>query len=236
MATVAALFVACGSGEDLADAARGSPEAPERGARTATPTADDAVQPAADFWGSDDSGRLTAEVDDVGYEVRASITAGEFCRQAELTITRWDLPEALGDHVQLGNIELRYRLPPGAEPVTIWMGVNLELGRITFGDLFRLDRSLAELFPNADPRAPFPTMIPSHSFDLETDNRTRTISVLITLPDQDSYDRTERWRWSSLSPPPFGVGPPVVLATFSASGTRVRLDGRHCTPIVLPLQ
>ena len=127
----------------------------------------------------------------MGYEVRASITAGEFCRQAELTITRWDLPEALGDHVQLGNIELRYRLPPGAEPVTIWMGVNLELGRITFGDLFRLDRSLAELFPNADPRAPFPTMIPSHSFDLETDNRTRTISVLIT-PSRPRQLRPDR--------------------------------------------
>ena len=175
MATVAALFVACGSGEDLAGAARGAPNAPERGTRTATPTTDDAVQPAAaDFWGSDDQGRFWSEVDDAGYEVRASITAGEFCRQAELTITRWDLPRALGDRVQLGNIELCYRLPPGAEPLTIWMGVNLKLGRITFADLFRLDRSLAELFPNADPRAPFPTMIPSHSFDLETDNRTRT--------------------------------------------------------------
>ena len=142
---------------------------------------------------------------------------------------------ALDDDVQLGSIELRYHLPPGADPVMVWMGVNLELGNITFGDLFRLDRSLAELFPNADPRATFPTMIPSHSFDLETDNRTRTISVLITLPAQDTYDRTEPWRWSSLSPPPFSVGTPVVLATFRAGGTRVRLDGRHCTPIVLPL-
>ena len=211
-----ALLVGCGSGDEPANA----PDA--RAERTPSTTRSaEAVQPGAADQPADDAA--------------AAITADEFCRLAELTITRWDLPAALGDDTQIGSIELRYRLPPGAEPITVWMGANLELGDITFGDLFRLDPALLELFPNADPGAAFPTKIPSHGFDLETDTRTRTISVLITLPAQDLFDRAEPWRWSSLSPPPFRVGAPEVLATFRASGTRVRLDGRHCTPILLPL-
>lgn len=215
-----ALLVGCGSGDGSPDAAGEPPDArAERTPSGARPA--DAAQPDAPDQPSDDTA--------------GAIAADEFCRLAELTITRWDLPAALGDDAQIGSIELRYRLPPGAEPLTVWMGANLELGDITFGDLFRLDPALLELFPNADPGATLPTKIPSHSFDLETDNRTRTISVLITLPAQDIFDRAEPWRWSSLSPPPFLVGTPEVLATFRASGTRVRIDGQHCTPIFLPL-
>jgi len=222
LAVATAILLGCGSGDEPRDVSGAAQNARAgdlpRTASTAEPDQADTTDRA-----SDDVDGATA------------ITAAEFCRQAELTITRWDLPDTLGDEVQIGSIELRYRLPPGAEPLVVWMGANLELGAITFGELLSLDPALEELFPNADPDAILPSKVPSHGFDLETDNRTRTISVLITLPAQEMFDGAAPWRWSSLSPPPFAVGAPEVVATFRASGTRVRLDGRHCTPILLPL-
>lgn len=163
------------------------------------------------------------------------ISAWEFCQQAVLTITRWDLPPTLGDGIQRGTIELRYRLPPGAEPLVLWLGATIEVGDVTFGDLFALDPTLHSLFPNADPAATFPTTIPSHGFDLEEDSQLHTIEVAITLPSEAMFDTAEPWQWSSLSPPPFLIGEPWLVATFRADGTRVRLDGEHCTPIILPL-
>ena len=235
LTTALTLLAGCSSGEDLADAARGSPDAPARG----TPTADDAVRPAAAGRSSDDAGRLTGVVDDAGLaaqnEVPASITFDEFCRQAELTITRWELPPALTDQIERGAIELRYRIPPGAEPLTIWMGVNIEVGDVTIGDVIRLDPAQRATFANADPSVPFPAIVMSHDFDVELDGRTRTIEVPITLASAQMFDGANGWRWSDLTETPFEVSDPRVLARFRADDVRVRLDGEFCTPVFVPL-
>ena len=163
------------------------------------------------------------------------ISAVEFCEQAQLSITRWELPPVLTDQIERGSIELRYRLPPGAETLIVWMGATIEVGSVTFGDVFGVDPSLRAMFPNADPEGVIPATIPSHGFDLEFDSQTHTIEVPITFPPEANFDATATWRWSRLSPPPFVVGEPWVLATFRADGVRVRMDGQHCTPVIPPL-
>ena len=128
-----------------------------------------------------------------------TISAREFCEQADLTITRWELPPALTDSLERGTIELRYRVPPGAEVLVVWMEARIEVGEVTFGDLFRLNPALAIEFPNADPGGIVPATIPSHGFDIVFDGRTHTIVVLITLPPERSFDDTSGWRWSELT-------------------------------------
>ena len=115
------------------------------------------------------------------------------------------------------------------------MGARIEVGEVTFGDLFRLNPALAIEFPNADPRGIVPATIPSHGFDIVFDGRTYTIVVPITLPPKRSFDNTSGWRWSELTPLPFAIGDPWVSATFRADGVRVRMDGQYCTPIIPPL-
>ena len=212
----ALLLAACGADEDEEDEA--APTAATSPAATAMATSTAAATP------------IAAEADSA-----VTISAREFCEEAELTITRWDLPATLSDGIERGTIELRYRLPPGAEALLVWMGVPIEVGPVTFGDLFRIDPSLQASFPNADPSAVMPATVGSHGFDLEQDGRTHTIRVPITLPTEGSFDGAAPWRWSSLATPPFALGAPEVLATFRAEGTRVRLDGRFCTPVIVPL-
>ena len=221
MATVAALFVACGGADGRSppngDGARAAPPiasaAPDASAGTVVPaepaTASAAATPA------------------IGYP--------EFCSQAELSITRWELPPALTDKIERGAIELRYRIPPSAEPLTIWMGVDIEVGDVTIGDVIRLDPAQQATFANADPSAPFPALVMSHGFDVELDGRTRTIEAPITLPSEQLFDGAEGWRWSDLTATPFEVSDPWVLARFRADGVRVRLDGEFCTPVFVPL-
>ncbi len=222
LTTAAALFVACGS--------VGEPSSPDREGSDIATTSSASASPDATANGGTPAASATASP-----EATAAISFPEFCAQAELSITRWELPPALTDQIERGTIELRYRIPPGAEPLTIWMGVDIEVGDVTIGDVIRLDPGLAATFANADPSAPFPASVMSHGFDVELDGRTRTIEVIITLPSEQAFDGTEGWRWSDLTETPFEVSDPWVLAMFRADGVRVRLDGEFCTPVFVPL-
>ena len=159
----------------------------------------------------------------------------DFCARAEFTVVDWELPAVLTDSLQDRTITLRYRLPPGAEALLIWMGVAIEPEALTVGVLVASDPALAQAFPNADPRALVPSTIASDGFDLEIDGQTHTIRVHILLPTEQSYDGANEWRWSQFAEPPFEGGAPLVSARFRAGGVRVDLDGRHCTPRILPL-
>ena len=221
------MLFGCGSGNDPANA----PDARDRVTppiASAPPSATrDAAQDAA---AGPSNGPATSS--DAGTAV---ISFPEFCAQAELAITRWELPPALTDKIERGAIELRYRIPPGAEPLTIWLGVNIEVGDVTIGDVIRLDSAQQATFPTADPSAPFPASVMSHGFDVELDGRTRTIEVLITLPSEQMFDGNNGWRWSDFTQTPFEVSDPWVLARFRADGVRVHLDGEFCTPVFVPL-
>ena len=181
----------------------------------------------------------------------------DFCSQAEFTPVDRNLPAVLTDSLQDGTITLRYRLPPGAEPLLIWMGVPIEPESVTSGELIASNAALAALFPNAGSRgalpsiasnaalaalfpnadrgARFPSTITSDGFDLEIDGQVHVIAVHILLPTELGYDSGNEWRWSDFTDPPFGVGEPIVAARFRADGVRVDLDGTHCTPRIIPL-
>ena len=223
MATVAALFVACGAADGRSppngDGVRAAPRRRSRAPRRT---------PARALW-------YPAEPPTASAAATPAIGYPEFCSQAELSITRWELPPALTDKIERGAIELRYRIPPGAEPLTIWMGVDIEVGDVTIGDVIRLDPAQQATFANADPSAPFPAIVMSHGSDVKLDGRTRTIEVPITLPSEQLFDGAEGWRWSDLTATPFEVSDPWVLARFRADGVRVRLDGEFCTPVFVPL-
>ena len=158
----------------------------------------------------------------------------DFCAQAELTAIDWDLPDVLTGSLQEGTITLRYRLAPGAEPLLIALGVTIEPGSITIGELLDVRPGLASQFPNADRAAPIPSIIPADGFDLEADGQTHVIEVGILLPSEQLYDGGE-WAWSDFTAPPFTVGEPVVNARFRADGVRLDMDGVHCTPRIYPL-
>jgi hypothetical protein len=177
----------------------------------------------------------TATPDDAPESVDvAPLTAAEFCERAELTIIDSNIPERLTDQPASGTMILRYRLPPGAEAISIWIGVDIEIDA-TIGDLVRSHPELARAFPRADPGTPFPATIPSGGFELEQDGIERTVQISITFPTEQQFDGSEPWRWSSISTPPFRLGEPRLVANFRASGTRIRMDGHYCTPIILPL-
>lgn len=88
---------------------------------------------------------------------------------------------------------------------------------------------LADVFPNADRRAPFPSTIISDGFDLEIDGQTHLVPVHILLPTERGYDGGAEWRWPDFTDPPFELGDPIVVARFRADGVRVDLDGTYCT-------
>ncbi len=159
----------------------------------------------------------------------------DFCHQAEFTPIDWNLPAVLTDSLQDGTITLRYRLPPGAEPLLIWMGVPIEPESVTIGELIASNPAVADVFPNADRQARFPSTITSDGFDLEIDGQTHLVQVHILLPTEQGYDNANGWRWSDFTDPPFDVGEPIVAARFRADGVRVDLDGTHCTPRIIPL-
>jgi hypothetical protein len=214
------LAAACGSG-DSRDVEPEREDATTSRAATST-----AVATAASGAQADDRAAAAAT---------PAISFPEFCARAELTITRWVLPPTLTDQIERGAIELRYRIPPGAEPLTVWMGVDIEVGDVTVGDVLAIDPAARAMFPNANPATEVPAIIMSHGFDVELDGRTRTIEVPIVLPSAASFDGASGWRWSELTPPPFAVSEPWVSATFRADGVRVRLDGEFCSPVFVPL-
>lgn len=220
LAVATALLAGCGSGEEPASGA-GPRAAPPLASATASTTSTAVV------GAGSPSSASASSTPAIGFP--------DFCSQAELSITRWELPPALTDQIERGAIELRYRIPPGAEPLTIWMGVDIEVGAVTIGDVLRLDPSQQATFPNADPSALIPASVMSHGFDVEPDGRTRTIEVAITLPSEQMFDGASGWGWSNLTRSPFEVSDPWVLWSFRADGVRVRLDGEFCTPILVPL-
>ena len=159
----------------------------------------------------------------------APISSQDFCAQAQLSITRWDLPPVLTDEIQSGSIELRYRLPPGVETLTLWMGATIEVGLVTFGDVLQLDPALSQTFPNADPNAVFPG--PSRATASKwSSTRSCTRSRWRSRSRRGELRSNGGVGWSRLSPPPFAIGEPWIAATFRADGVRVRMDGTHCTP------
>ena len=163
-----------------------------------------------------------------------AISEVDFCAQAELTAIDWDLPDVLTGSLQEGTITLRYRIPPGAEALLIALGVVIEPGSITIGQLLDARPGLASQFQNADRTAPIPAIRIADGFDLEIDGQTHVIEVGILLPSEQLYDGGE-WAWSDFTDPPFAVGEPVVSARFRADGVRVDMDGVHCTPRIYPL-
>ncbi len=163
-----------------------------------------------------------------------AISHVDFCAQAELTAIDWDLPDVLTGSLQEGTITLRYRLPAGAEPLLIALGVTIEPGSITIGELLDARPGLASQFQNADRSAPIPAIIPADGFDLEADGQTHVLEVGILLPSEQLYDGGD-WAWSDFTDPPFAVGEPVVNARFRADGVRLDMDGVHCTPRIYPL-
>ena len=151
----------------------------------------------------------------------------DFCSQAEFTAVDWNLPAVLTDSLQDGTITLRYRLPPGAEPWLIWMGVPIEPESVTFGELIASNPALADAFPKADRRARLPSTVTSDGCDLEIDGTVHVITVHILLPTGRGYDNANEWRWSDFTDPPIAVSEPIVAARFRADGVRADLDGTH---------
>ncbi|MDA0256681.1 MAG: hypothetical protein O3C25_02925 [Chloroflexi bacterium] len=164
-----------------------------------------------------------------------SIAAEDFCRVAELTVVDWELPPTLSDGLQQGRITLRYRIPPGAESVLLWLGVVVEPRSVTVGEIVAADPALTALFPAADPATVVPAAIPSDGFDIEADGVVRTIDVGVLLLTEAQFDGSAPWRWSRFTAPPFEVGPPIVSARFRASGIRIDMDGASCSPRFIPL-
>ena len=118
----------------------------------------------------------------------------DFCSQAEFTSVDWNLPDVLTDSLQDGTITLRYRLPPGAEALLVWMGVPIDPESVTVGELIAANPALADAFPNADGRARIPSNAPTDGFDLEADGQTHLVQVHILLPTEQGYDNANAWR------------------------------------------